>query len=218
MIEIPVHNQTGDPIDTLSLDEAALGGQVRPDLLKQAYVRYHANRRQGSAHGRSRADVAFSTAKLYRQKGTGNARRGAAGTNLTRKGGQTFAKKPKSWRLAMPDKMRRLANRNALLAKAVDNEIKVLAQFSFEQPSTKQFAALLEALQINRTCLVALTSTHSAVGRSAANLENVTLIRVDQLNAFDLLNHRFLLVEKDALLAWLERAPTSRRTADEEAG
>ena len=216
MIEIPVHNQTGDPIDTLSLDEAALGGQVRPDLLKQAYVRYHANRRQGSAHGRSRADVAFSTAKLYRQKGTGNARRGAAGTNVTRKGGQAFAKRPKSWRLGMPDKMRRLANRNAVLAKAVDGEIKLLDQLRFEQPSTRQFAELLKKLKIDRTCLLALTSTQGAEARSAANLEHVTLIRADQLNAFDLLNHRFLLIEKDALAQWLARAPIATPAADEE--
>ena len=140
MIEIAIHNQKGDQVDTLQLDESVLGGEVRPDLLKQAFVRYHANRRQGSANGRSRADVSFSTRKLYRQKGTGNARRGSAGTNLMRKGGQAFAKRPRSWRIGMPDKMRRLANRNALLAKAVDGEIKV----SQKVASTDEIAGWLK--------------------------------------------------------------------------
>ena len=211
MIDIPVHNQKGEPVDTLQLDEGVLGGEVRPNLLKQAYVRLHANRRQGSANGRSRGDLTFSTRKLYRQKGTGNARRGAAGTNLMRKGGQTFAKKPKSWRMGMPGKMRQLANRNALLAKAVDGEIKIIDKLSFDKPSTKQFSDLLQALKIDRTCLVALTSTQGAEARSAANIEQLSLTRVDQLNAFDLLNCRYLLVEKEALVEWVNRAPASRR-------
>ena len=215
MIDIQVHNQQGDAVDTLQLDEGVLGGSVRHGLLKQAYVRLHANRRQGSAHTRSRGDLAFSTRKLYRQKGTGNARRGAASANILRKGGHTFAKKSKSWRMGMPDKMRQLANRNALLAKAVDGEIKVLDKLTFDKPSTKQFTALLDALGVDRTCLVALTSTQGPEARSAANLENVSLTRVDQLNAFDLLNCRYLLVEKDALVDWINQAPASKRSAKE---
>jgi large subunit ribosomal protein L4 len=217
MIEIPIQNQAGEAVGHLQVDEATLGGEVRPDLLKQAYVRYHANRRQGSANGRSRGEVNFSTRKLYRQKGTGNARRGPAGTNLMRKGGQTFAKKPKSWRMGMPDKMRRLANRNALLAKLIDGEVKVLDQLKFDKPNTGQFATLLEALEIDRTCLVALGSTQGPAARSAINLEKVTLIRGDQINAFDLLNHHYLLVEKDALEQWLARPIASVRKSDEEA-
>jgi len=215
MIDIQVHNQQGDAVDTLQLDESVLGGHVRHGLLKQAYVRFHANRRQGSAHTRSRADLSFSTRKLYRQKGTGNARRGSAAANLLRKGGHTFAKRSKSWRMGMPDKMRQLANRNALLAKAVDGEIKILDKLTFEKPSTRKFTELLDALSVDRTCLVALTSTQGPEARSAANLENVSLTRVDQLNAFDLLNCRYLLVEKDALVDWINRAPASKRAARE---
>ena len=119
MIEIPVHNAKGKQVDSLQIDERLLGGELRPVLLKQAYVHFHANRRQGSAATRNRSQVEGSTRKLYRQKGTGNARRGPSGTNIMRGGGHAFAKKAKSWRQQMPKKMRRLANRNALLAKAV---------------------------------------------------------------------------------------------------
>ena len=148
MIEIPVYSQDGKQVDALSVDEQSLGGEVRPALLKQAYVMYHANRRQGSAATRGRSDKVGSTAKLYRQKGTGRARRGNIRTNLLRGGGVAFAKKPKNWRQAMPRKMRRLANRNALLAKVVDGEIKIVDQLKFEAPKTRAFAEAPRRLEL----------------------------------------------------------------------
>jgi len=204
MIEIPVYNQSGKQVGGVEIDEAVLGGQVRPALLKQAYVRYHANARQGSAATRGRGQKEGSTRKLYKQKGTGNARRGAVRTNLMRGGGVAFAKSPKSWRLDMPTKMRRLANRNALLAKAVDGEIKLVDGLDFDTPSTKQFSSLLESLGINRTCLVGLADTNTATARSARNIDDVSVTLVDRFNAFDLLNHRFIVVEKAAFEAYMQ--------------
>jgi len=204
MIEIPVHNMAGEQVDSLKIDEQSLGGEVRPVLLKQAYVRCHANRRQGSAHTRNRSEKIGSNRKLYRQKGTGNARRGNLRTNIMRGGGNAFGKKPKSWRLGMPKKMRRLASRNAMLAKAVDGEIKIVDQLQFKKPSTKDFSQLLGKLTIDRSCLVALSNTTDSTALSAGNLENINLIRIDQLNVFDLLNHRFLLVDRPSLESWLD--------------
>ncbi len=205
MIEITVHNQAGDEVGTIQVDEQKLGGEVRPALLKQAYVRYHANLRQGSAKTKNRSETAYSTRKLYRQKGTGNARRGAAGTNIMKHGGHGFAKRPHSWRKDMPAKMRRLANRNAVLAKAVDKEIKVVDKLDFDKPSTKAFNKLLDSLKIDRTCLVALSSITGNEAVSARNLENVNITQIDRLNAFDLLNHRYLLVDKASFEAYIER-------------
>ena len=206
MIEIPVHDSAGKKTGQLKVDEARLGGQLRPVLLKQAYVRYHANRRHGAARTRNRSETAYSTRKLYRQKGTGNARRGPAGTNVMRGGGHGFAKRPRSWRQQMPTKMRRLANRNALLAKALDNEIKIVDGLTFDSPSTKKFATLLEKLQIDRSCLVALADTRTHEARSAANLDGVHLTQIDRLNVFDLLNHRYLLTRKADFEAYLARS------------
>ena len=203
MIEIPVHNLDGKQVDTLQLDEQTLGGEVRHALLKQAYVRLHANQRQGAVRTKNRSDTAYSTRKLYRQKGTGNARRGSAGTNIMKHGGMAFAKRPKSWRLGMPHKMRKLANRNALLAKAVDQEIKVVDKIDLDKPSTKQFTGILEKLKIDRTCLLAVSQTKSNEARSARNISSVSVTPVNNLNVFDLLNHRYLLVEKAALESWL---------------
>jgi len=206
MIEIAVHNMQGQEVDRLSIDEQTLGGHVRPPLLKQAFVRYHANRRLGSAATRSRGSVSGSTRKLYRQKGTGNARRGALRTVIARGGGVAFAKHPKSWRLGMPRKMRRLANRNALLAKAVDGEIKLVDDMAFDKPSTRRFTELLGALQINRSCLVALDSTNGHVASSARNVPQVDVTRGDHLNVFDLLNHRYLLAPRSVIEAWIKGA------------
>jgi len=217
MIEIPVHNSVGEQVGTLSLDEQQFGGEVRPGLLKQAYVRYHANRRHGNAATKGRGQVEGSTRKLYRQKGTGNARRGAVRTNIMRGGGVAFGKKPRSFRQGMPDKMRRLANRNALLAKAVDGEIRLVDTLSFDRPSTKSFRSLLGALKIDRSCLVALASTRGAEAKSASNLESVAVTQIDRLNAFDVLNHRYLVADKAEFEAYVRRVTDRLAAAKQEA-
>ena len=205
MIEIPVHNLNGDQVGTVSVDEQILGGEVRPALLKQAFVRYHANRRLGTAQTKTRSELSRSTRKLYRQKGTGNARRGDANANVLRGGYHAHAKRARSFRQDMPTKMRRLANRNALLAKLVDNEVKLVDGISFEKPSTRSFSNLLNSLEVNRTCLVALSDTRGPEARSARNIEDVSLTQIDRLNAFDLLNHRFLVADKAAFEAYIEK-------------
>lgn len=205
MIELPIYSASGDTVDTISIDEATLGGEVRPVLLKQAYVAFHANRRQGSARTKSRGMVEGSTRKIFRQKGTGNARMGTVRTVIRKGGGVAFAKTRThaDFRRRMPRKMRQLANRNALLAKLVDNEVKCVDDLSFDSPSTSSFTALLSALGVDRTCLVALESENRNAALSARNVEHTRTIRVDQLNAFDLLNHRYLVVSRAGLESFL---------------
>lgn len=211
MIDIPVYSLDGKQTETLSIDEAQLGGELRPALLKQAYVMYHANRRQGSASNKGRGEKRGSTRKLYKQKGTGRARVGNARTAKRKGGGVAFAKKPLSHRQSMPVKMRRLATRNALLAKAVDSEIKLVSSFDFDAPKTKRFADAMTALGINRTCLLATTGDDVNTVLSARNIADVKSIRIDQLNAYDILSTRFLLVEKDTFVAWLENQPATTK-------
>ncbi len=216
MIELPVYDKSGKQVDTMSIDEANLGGEVRPALLKQAYVMFHANQRQGSARTKSRGMVQGSTRKLYRQKGTGNARMGTRRTVIRKGGGVAFAKNRTGddFRQDMPKKMRRLANRNALLAKLVDQEVKCIDSLEFDSPKTSEFQAMLGGLGINRTCLVALDTTNRNAALSARNIENVDTIRADQLNAFDLLNHRFLVVDRDSLQAFLDRSIFNRNVKE----
>ncbi len=206
MIELPVLDNSGKKVDALSIDEAQLGSEVRPALLKQAYVMFHANRRQGSARTKSRGMVDGSTRKLYRQKGTGNARAGTVRTPIRKGGGVTFAKDADTgkWRQRMPRKMRRLANRNALLAKLVDGEVKCIDSLDLDTPRTKDMKKVLEACGVDRTCLIALATDQRGAALSARNIDNVRTIRIDQLNAFELLNHRYLVVDKATLESFLD--------------
>jgi large subunit ribosomal protein L4 len=206
MIELPIYNKDGLQVETLSIDPAALGAEVRPALLKQAYVITHGNQRQGSARTKNRSGVEGSTRKLYKQKGTGNARVGSSRSNIRKGGGMGHSKKRgrEAFRTSLTKKMRRLANRNALLSKLVDSEVKCFADLSFNTPKTRDFAAVLKAVGVDRTCLVALGGENQNALRSARNLEGVDVVRVDQLNVFELLNHRFLVVDKAGLKAFID--------------
>lgn len=199
MIDVPVYNQKGDKVETFSLDEQKLGGSVREPLLKQALVMYHANQRQGTVRTQARGEVAGSTRKMFRQKGTGNARTGGIRNPIKRGGGHAKQKRPKDWRQAMPKKARRLARNSAILAKIQSSDIRVVDQIAFEQPKTKLVAAMLKALGIDRTCLFALPGHDELIERSARNLGRTKLTTVDQLNAWDILQNRTLLVTKQGL-------------------
>jgi large subunit ribosomal protein L4 len=199
MIDIPIYNQAGQKIDTMQVDEAKLGGTVRKDLLKQAMVMYHANQRQGSVRTLARGEVAGSTRKIYRQKGTGNARMGTIRQPVRKGGGHAKQKRPKDWRQAMNKKMRRLATSNAILAKIQSDEIRVLDSLSLEQPKTRLMAQVYKALGIERSCLLAMTSQDEAIVRAARNIDRTTLTTVQQLNAWDILRNRTLLLTRDGL-------------------
>lgn len=215
-MDIPVLNISGANAGSLTIDPEVLGGEINPALIKQAYVMYHANLRQGSARTKSRGMVEGSTRKLFRQKGTGNARVGSARTNIRRGGGRTFAKQKKreDYHLDMPVKMRRKANRNALLAKlfggVVDGkkieEVKVIDDLSMGSPKTSEFRKVLEAIGIDRSCLLALNADNVNARLSARNLEGVTVCNAEQLNAFELMNHRYLVIAKSDLETWIEKS------------
>ena len=196
MIEVTVFNQAGDKVDTIQVDEAKLGGEVRKQLLKQALVMYHANQRQGSVRTLARGEVAGSTRKMFRQKGTGNARTGGIRNPIKKGGGHAKQKRPKDWRQAMPKKARRLARNSAILSKIQSNDIRVIDQIALDQPKTKLMAGVFKALGIDRSCLLALPGRDENLERSARNIDRTTLTTVDQLNAWDILRNRTLVVTR----------------------
>ena len=196
MIDVPVFDQSGQKVESLSLDEAKLGGTVRVNLLKQALVIYHANQRQGTVQTLARGEVAGSTRKIFRQKGTGNARMGTIRQPVRKGGGHAKQKRPKDWRLDLPKKARRQARNSAILSKIQSNDIRILNQLSLEQPKTKLMVQIYKALGIDRTCLLALSGKDESVERSARNLGRTTLTTVEQLNAWDIMNNRTLLLTK----------------------
>lgn len=197
MIQVTIYNAAGKETGQYQLDAKLLGEEVRPELLKQAYVRVHANKRRDTRPTLNRSAVSGSTRKMYKQKGTGNARRGDRKTNLLRGGGHGHAKVAHGWEKDMPRQQRRLANRNAILAKAVDGEIKLIDGLAagFDKPSTAKFKELLSSVKVAQSCLVALADTRTPAALSARNIPDATVTQIDRLNVFDLLNHRYLVAE-----------------------
>jgi len=199
MLEVPVYNTDGKQIETMSVSDEAFGTRVNSALLKQAVVGYHANKRQGTVATRSRGMVQGSTKKLFRQKGTGNARRGSARTNVLKGGGVAFAKQNRSFRKKMPQKMRIAAWKTAVLAKILGNDLAVVDGLSCEAPKTSQMAKLLTNLSINRSCLLTLHQRDENIFLSSRNLQDLTVRIAEELNAFDIATRQKMIVTREAM-------------------
>ena len=205
MIEVPIYNQSGDQVDTIQIDEAKFGGEVNASLLKQAYVMYHANQRQGTHRTKNRGEVSGSHQKMYRQKGTGNARMGTKRSPIRVGGGHAFQKLPRDYRQAMPKKQRRAATRNALLAKFQDGGIKVVDEIKLPEVKTRHMAEMMSKLGLDRTVLVALPNadehkdSNADLVRAGRNLARTTFTSVAQLNAWDILRTRAVVMTKAGL-------------------
>src|SRR5438874_9441092 len=199
MIEVPIYNQAGDKVETFQLDPAKLGGEVRTNLLKQALVMYHANQRQGTVRTQARGEVEGSTRKMFRQKGTGNARTGGIRNPIKKGGGHAKQKRPKEWRQALPKKARRLARNSAILSKLQSNDVRVLDEIKLDGVKTKPVAQMFKALGIDRSVLLALPGRDENLEKSARNIDRTTLTTVQQLNAWDILRNRTLLLTRDGL-------------------
>lgn len=210
MFEVPVYNTAGKKIDTFKVDESAFGGKVNVALLKQAVVAYHANKRQGTVQTKSRGMVHGAGRKLYRQKGTGRARRGNLRTNIMKGGGVAFGKIPHSHRLGLPRKMRRAATSSAILAKLMGEDLVIVDALAFEAPKTSQMAGVLAALKIERSCLVALEERSPNTYLSARNIPGLKVQIVDELNAFDIATKQKMLVTLAAMKAMASKAAEAR--------
>jgi large subunit ribosomal protein L4 len=201
MIDVPVFNMSGEQTDTVQIDETVLGRYVRNDLLKQAVLMWQTNQRQGSARTKNRALVEGSTRKLYRQKGTGNARAGTVRTPVRRGGGVAHGKRERNYRREMPKKMKQLARRSALLAKLKSNSVAVIDALSMAEPKTKVFHGMLQKLGADRGCVVALARPDEAIYKSGRNIPRTEIMPVYDLNAYEILRRRKVLFTREAFQA-----------------
>jgi len=208
---LAVYNRDGQEVDSLKVDESALGGRVRYPLLKQAIVMYHANKRVGTATTKGRSEVAGSSKKLFRQKGTGNARVGNIRTGKRVGGGVTFAKVVRDFSKRMPKKQKKLARDSAILAKLRSNNVVVIDELSFEKPHTTDFLSVLGNLKVlnKGSCLVTTNCTDINLYKSARNIPRVNVMPVAELNAGDICNHSRILFTKEAFLSLLNKDRTS---------
>ena len=201
MLDVPVYNTNGEQVDSFAVDEQVLGGKVNVPLLKQAVVAYHAGRRRSAATTKSRGMVSGSSRKLFRQKGTGNARRGTIRTNILRGGGVAFGKKPRSFRKRLPRKMRRAAVASAILAKVLGEDLIIVDELKLESPRTKDMAKIVANLKINRSCLLTLAEQDTDTYLSARNLPDITVRAACDLNAYDIATRQKMLVTLEAMKA-----------------
>jgi len=198
MLAVPVYNMKGDKVGEAEIDPEVLGGKVRPLLLKQAIVAYRAHKRQYSARTKRRSDVEGSTHKLYRQKGTGNARAGMARTPVRRGGGRAFATRCPRRELVLPKKMKRLARDSALLAKIQSDRVMVVDGLQCDQPKTKMLSGMFSAMGINKGCILALHDADRNIFLSGRNIPNADIRLVTDLNAYDVLRRDCVVMTRQA--------------------
>src|SRR5438477_5365480 len=154
MLSLNVFNHQGDAVGTVEVDPAELGGKINRQLLHEVVLMYLANQRAGTHSTLRRGEVAGSTKKLFRQKGTGNARVGTKRTNKRKGGGTSKGPKPRDYEYHMPKKAVRLATRMAILSKLQDQEAVILDDFNLKEIKTKEMVGILKALKLNKTtCL-----------------------------------------------------------------
>lgn len=199
-ISAPVRGMDGKDAGSYEFNGADLADRVSKQLLHDVVVMYENNLRQGSSRTKTRGEVAGSTKKLFRQKGTGNARVGTKRSPTRRGGGHTFAKRPKDWSYRLPRKAVRLATRMALLSKFQDNEATVLDSFKMAEIKTKTIANMLVALGVAKeSCLLVIPDYDTTVWRSGRNIGNLCIAPVGELNAYQLLRQKRLLITREAM-------------------
>ena len=207
MASLPIYNRTGQQVGSYDIDPAAIAPNINKQLLHDVVVMYQTNKRVGTAKTKSRAEVAGSTKKMYRQKGTGNARAGGRRSPVRRGGGHAFAKRPRDWYFRLPKKAVQLATRMALASKIISEQIVVIDELKFAAPKTKEMNGILKALKIDGMSLLLATAGYDkTVYLSARNIDRVSVSPVADLNALEILTPKRLLVTREALDAIKQRS------------
>lgn len=239
MLTIPVYNTAGEQVGEETIDPADFGGEINKQLLHDVVLMHLAARRVGTVNTRGRADVAGSGKKLFRQKGTGNARVGAKRTNKRKGGGSAFARRNRDYRYTMPRKAVRASIRMALLSKFQDNQALVLDGLNLSKPQTKVVAKALRAIRRpdltetesaetvgetktqavkrtleGRSVLIGIPGFDPVLYRSARNIEGVAVAPVSEFNTYDILKQRYLVLTREALTALKQRVKDNTERPD----
>jgi large subunit ribosomal protein L4 len=203
-ISLPVMNAAGQTVGTVEVDPADLGGKINKQLLHDVVLMYLANQRAGTHSTLRRGEVAGSTKKLFRQKGTGNARVGTKRTNKRKGGGTAKGPKPRDYEYHLPRKAVQNATRMAILSRLKDNEAVVLDELKLTEIRTKPVADMLKSLQIaDKTCLIGLGAAdidaNKTIYKSARNICGMAVMPAALLNAYEVLRPKRLVLTKAAL-------------------
>ena len=206
-MNLAVYDVTGKQVGSYDVDPAEIAPRVNKQLLHDAVVMYQANQRQGTHKTKTRGEVAGSTKKLYRQKGTGNARAGGRRSGTRRGGGHIFAKHPRDFGWRMPRKALQAATRMALASRLADDEVKLVAALPIDAsaagPKTAAVAGMRAALGLGESTVLVAPEQHDAVfWKSARNIAGVSVTPVADLNAWALLSPRAVVMTTAAIDAF----------------
>ena len=196
MPKVGLFNKEGQQVGDIQLNEQVFGVEVNKYALHQVVVAQLANKRQGTQSAKTRSEVRGGGIKPWRQKGTGRARQGSIRAPQWIKGGVVFAPKPRDYRMSIPKSMRKVAMTSALTSKVAD--MVVLEDLTFEAPKTKEAVKMLNAFNAKKT-LIITAEVNENVYKSARNIEGVTVMPVNNINVYDLLNCKTLMITKEAV-------------------
>ena len=199
MTKVSVLSQTGASVGEIELNDAIFGITPNEAVLFDAVIAQRASLRQGNHKVKNRSEVAGGGRKPWRQKGTGRARQGSIRSPQWRGGGVVFGPTPRSYSYKLPKKVRRLALKSALSAKVLEQNFVVLDALNLDAPKTKDFAAILKALEINKKALFVTAELNENVALSARNIPGVTVLTATGINVLDLLGHEKVVFTKDAV-------------------
>ena len=212
MASLPIYNKTGQKVGSYEIDPKELAPHINKQLLHDVVVMYQANLRQGTFRTKNRGEVAGTTKKMYRQKGTGNARAGSRRSGIRRGGGHIFAKRPRDFSYRLPRKAVQLATRMALASKVIAGQVDVIDELTMAAPKTKDIASLLKAIGATGQSLLLATAGHDVnVYKSARNIHKVSVSPVSDLNALCILTPRRLLLTKAAIDKFRENAKSKSK-------
>jgi large subunit ribosomal protein L4 len=198
-VTLPVFASDGSEVGEVEVSSALFAADVPKQVIHDAVEAYLANQRQGNADTKERGEVAGSTKKLYKQKGTGRARVGSRRSPTRVHGGTVFGPHPHSFRIRLPKKIRRQALCGALTTRATAGEIKVLDVLQLEAISTKVVAGVLNNLGLDETTLLIIDQPNEILTKSARNIERLEMVRAADLNTYQTLLYRKLLFTREGL-------------------
>ncbi len=198
-MKLTVYDISGKEVGTMDADDLVFGLTPHRASMRQTFLAQLANRRSGNASTKTRGEVRGSTRKIRRQKGIGASRQGAIRAPHHRHGGISFGPKPRSYKQALPKRVRRLAIRSAISGKAQDGELKVVRGLALDAPRTRAVKDMLSGLGLTRTVLLVTAESDRNVLLSARNLPGARALAADYLNVADLLTSRSLVMTEEAV-------------------
>jgi large subunit ribosomal protein L4 len=198
MAVVDVINQKGEIVSQIDLSDQIFGVSVKASVLHEVVKMQLASRRAGSAAVKHRGEVKGSTRKLFRQKGTGRARRGDIKSPLLRGGGSVFGPDVRSYAYSVPKKVKRLALRMALSSKLSENKLIVLDGFELDEVKTKRFVEIQKTLNLNKTLFVT-DKLNEHLDRSSRNVQGVKVMKIEGINVYDILAHENLVIIQPAI-------------------